>query len=147
MMDRQTSPSWQLVILLAAVGLVRPLLSVVGAYDALGGPLGPILVTVALAALWVGVVVTARAPNPLGTLTAAGTLYGLLAILLQQGIWNLFHGGAPEEAPSSAPVLVMSWISILVTNTVWGAFLGLIATGLGSLFPRRVTSHDAHHEP
>ena len=116
----------------------------VGTYGVLGGDtLGPILVTAALTALWVGVVVTTHAPNPFGTLAAAGALYGFLAILLQQVIWNLVLGGAPEEAPSSAPVLMMSWISILVTNTVWGTFLGLIATGLGRLLPRRASSYDA----
>jgi hypothetical protein len=133
-MNRQKTMRWDLVLLLAAIGLVRPLLSIAGAYDAAGdSPLAPVLVTVAIAAVWVGVVVTTRAPNSLATLTLAGTLYGVFAIVLQQVVWNLFLGGAPEEAPSSAPVLVMSWISILVTNTIWGAFLGFIASGFRRL--------------
>ena len=136
-MDRRTSPRWDLILLLGAVGLVRPLLSIVGGYDGLGGGTrGPILVTAALAVLWGSVVVATRAPNPVGTLAAAGALYGIFAILLQQAIWNLFLGGAPEGA-SSGPVLAMSWVSILLTNAIWGAFLGLVASGLVRLLPCR----------
>ena len=61
---------------------------------------------------WVGVVVATRVPSPLATLVFAGGLYGVFAILLQQTIWNVFLGSAPEGAPSSAPVLVMSWVGI-----------------------------------
>ena len=136
-MDRRTGPRWDLVLILGAVGLVRPLLSIVGGDDVLGGgPRGPILVTAALAVLWVSVVVTTRAPNPVGTLAAAGALYGILAILLQQAIWKLSLGDAPEGA-SPGPVLAMSWVSILLTNAIWGAFLGLVASGLVRLLPRR----------
>jgi hypothetical protein len=85
----------------------------------------------------VGAVVATRAPNPLVTLVLAGTLYGVFAILLQQVEWNLFLGDAPEGAPSSGPVLAMSWVSILITNAIWGALLGLVAAGLGRLLPRR----------
>jgi hypothetical protein len=134
----RTDLRWGMISLLAAIGLVRPLLSITGVYDSLGGgPLAPVLVTIAIAALWVGAVVATRAPNPLLTLTVAGGLYGTFAILLQQIMWNVVLGGVPEAAPSSAPILVISWISILVTNTIWGAFLGLLATVLGNLLPPR----------
>jgi hypothetical protein len=117
---------------------VRPLLSITGFYDALGGDTwAPALVTILIAAVWVGVVVAARAPNPLVTLVLVGGLYGVFAILLQQVIWNLVLGSVPEGAPSSVPMVVTSWVSILVTNTIWGAFLGLLATVFGRLLPRR----------
>lgn len=139
-MNRRTTTGlrWGLILLLGALGLVRPLLSILGAYDALGeGALGPIVVTAILAVVWVGVVLVARAPNPLLTLTLAGVSYGILSILLQQIAWNLFLDGPPAEAPSSAPILVVSWVAILVTNAVWGALLGLIAMALGRLLPGR----------
>ena len=98
--------------------------------------MAPVLITIAIAVVWVGAVVATRAPNPLPTL-AAGGLYGVFAILLQQIMWNIVLGGVPEAAPSSAPILVILWISILVTNTIWGAFLGLLATVLGNLLPPR----------
>lgn len=136
-MVRPTSPPWSLVAALAALGLARPLLSIAGAYQFLGTPWTPMIVTALISALWVGVVVLARAPNPLFTLTAVGGLYGVLAIILQQVIWNLILGGPPEEAPSSAPILVVSWLAVVVTNAIWGAFLGLVALGIGRLLPRR----------
>jgi hypothetical protein len=113
-------------------------LSITGFYDALGGASWtPTLITILIAAVWVGVVVTARASNPLVTLVLVGGLYGVFAILLQQVIWNLILGGVPEDAPSSVPVVVMSWVSILVTNAIWGVFLGLLATVFGRLLPGR----------
>jgi hypothetical protein len=76
--NRRANPSWGLISLLAAVGLVRPLLTIAGVYDALGvGPVGPLIVTAIVAALWVGAVVATRAPNPLVTLVLVGTLYGV----------------------------------------------------------------------
>lgn len=134
--DRRTGQGWGLVTFLAALGLIRPLLSIAGAYDEGLRPWGPVVVTGLVAALWVGIVVVTRVPNPLLTLIAAGVSYGLLAILLQQILWHLFLGGAPEEAPSSVPVLALSWVSIVVTNAIWGAFLGLVALGLGRLTSR-----------
>lgn len=147
-MNRQTTTGlrWGLILLLGALGLVRPLLSILGAYDALGGgTLGPIAVTAILAFVWVGVVAVTRVPNPLLTLTLAGASYGVLAILLQQIAWNIFLDGPPAEAPSSAPVLVVSWVAILVTNAIWGAFLGLLATVFGRLLPRRGPRRDPRH--
>ena len=58
-------------------------------------------------------------------------------MLLQQLVWNLLLGGAPEGAPSSGTVLVLSWASILVANTIWGALLGLQAAGMRRLLERR----------
>lgn len=83
--NQQTGLRWGLIFFLAGLGLLRPLLSIAGGYNALGGgPLGPPVVTAAVAALWVGIVVAAHAPNPFLTLTVAGVLYGVFAILLQQ---------------------------------------------------------------
>lgn len=127
-----------MVVALAVVGLIRPLLSIFGAYEALGaGAWTPLVVTALIAALWVGAVLITRAPRPLVTLLAAGASYGVLAVILQQVIWNLLPGGAPVGAPSSGPILVMSWVSIVVTNTVWGVLLGLVALGLRRLLPGR----------
>ncbi len=128
---------WALIAFLGAVALVRPLLSIAGAYDFLGGATGRVVVTVLIAAIWIGVVLSRRVPNPLLTLAAAGAAYGVFTIVLQQIMWNLVLGEVPAEAPDTAPILVISWIAILVTNTIGGAFLGLIATGLRRLLPRR----------
>jgi hypothetical protein len=132
------SVRWELIVPLAFLALARPLLSIAGAYETLGGgALGPLLVTALLAVVWVATVVLTRAPKPLVTLLLVGALYGLLAIALQQLLWNLSPGGVPEEAPSSTPVLVVSWASILATNAIWGALLGLVAAGIRRLVERR----------
>src|SRR5918997_1222337 len=137
-MNRQTNLRWNLIVLLAVLDLLRPLLSITGVYDSPGGSFwAPVLVTTMVSAVWVGVVGVTPSSS---ALALAGALYGVFAIVLQQIIWSLVLGGAPEGAPSSAPVLVMSWGSILVTNTVWGAFLGLLATGVCRLLPRRGTA-------
>ncbi len=136
-MGRQdASLRWGVIFTLAILGLVRPLLSIAGAYEFLGGAVGRVVVTILIAAVWVSVVVIGRVPNPLLTLVAVGGIYGVFAIVLQQIIWNVFLGGAPEGAPSSAPILVISWISIIVINTIWGAVLGLLAVGLRRQLPQ-----------
>ena len=72
MVRKETSLRWGLIFALAILGLVRPLLSILGAYGSLEGPWGPILVTILIAALWVGVVVIGRVPKPVLTLAVAG---------------------------------------------------------------------------
>jgi hypothetical protein len=90
MIHQEAALTWGLIFVLGALGLVRPLLSILGAYENLEGLWGPILVTIFIAAIWVGVVVGPGAPNPLATLVLVGASYGLFAIVLQQLTWNLF---------------------------------------------------------
>jgi membrane-anchored protein YejM (alkaline phosphatase superfamily) len=132
-MNQLANLRWGLIAFLGVVALVRPLLSIAGAYDYLGGATGRVVVTILIAAVWIGAVVTLRVPRSLLTLAAAGTAYGLFTIFLQQVMWNLVLGEVPAEAPDSTPILVVSWVAILLTNTIYGAILGLVATGLGRL--------------
>ena len=127
---------WALILVLAVVGLVRPLLSILGAYGSIERPWGPVLVTILIAAIWVGIVAVGHVPSPILTLAAVGAAYGVLAIVLQQIMWSLFLNGPPEGAPTSAPTLMISWVAIVVTNTIWGTLLGLLAAGGRSLLPR-----------
>ena len=136
-MNQLANLRWGLIAVLGAIALVRPLLSMAGAYDFLGGAAGRVVVTVLIAAIWIGVVVIRRVPNPLLTLAAAGAAYGVFTMVLQQIMWNLVLGEVPAEAPDTAPILVISWIAILVTNTIYGAFLGLVATVVDRVLPRR----------
>lgn len=115
---------------LAILGLVRPLLSILGVYGNFEGPWGPILVTIFIAAIWVGAVVIGGVPNPLVTLAVVGGVYGVLAIVLQQTMWNVFLEGPPEGAPSSVPIMMIGWVSIIATNMIWGAILGVVALGV-----------------
>jgi hypothetical protein len=144
-MNQFANLRWGLIVFLGAVALVRPLLSIAGAYDFLGGAAGRVVVTMLIAAVWIGAVVILRVPRPLLTLAAAGAAYGLFTIFLQQLMWNFVLGEVPAEAPDSTPILVVSWVAILVTNTIYGAILGLLATGLGRLLPG--TSLGNTHRP
>ena len=38
---------------MVALGLARPLLSILGAYESIEGPWGPVLVAILIAAIWV----------------------------------------------------------------------------------------------
>ena len=137
MVQQEASVRWALILTLAAFGLVRPLLSILGAYGSIERPWGPVLVTILISAIWVGVVAAGRVPSPVLTLAAVGAVYGVLAIVLQQIMWTILLDGPPEGAPSSAPILMISWIAIVVTNTIWGTLLGLLAAGVRSLLARR----------
>ena len=137
MVRQETSLRWGLIFALAVLGLIRPLLSILGVYGSFEGPWGPILVTTFIAAIWVGAMIMGGVPNPLLTLAVVGAVYGVLAILLQQTMWNLFLSGPPAGASPWVPILVTSWISLIATNTIWGAFLGLVAAGIRRLLPGR----------
>ncbi|AGZ42543.1 hypothetical protein [Actinoplanes friuliensis] len=123
-----TELRWPLIAGLALLGLVRPVLSITGVYDALGGfghPWAPLLVTLLIAVVQVAVVVLARVRQPLLTLTFAGLGYGVAAILLNLALQPLL---ASAEA-----IPVPGYVAILVGNALQGAVLGLIALGLHRL--------------
>jgi hypothetical protein len=126
------STDWPLVAALALLGLVRPLLSILGVYGRVGSPWLSLVVTVIIAAVWIGVVVVWRIPHPFLTLVLAGGLYGAFALVLQQFLARvLSFANAPETLPAFGVV------SIIVTNLVWGAVLGAIAAGLRRARDRR----------
>lgn len=123
---------WKMIVLLAVLGLIRPALNILGVYDTLGTTWLPVIVTVLISVLWVTTVVLRRSPQPLLTLVITGTLYGVLAIALNRAV-EPFLADAP--APMPGPTMA----SIVLTNLIWGALLGLIALGIVSL-RRRTTS-------
>jgi hypothetical protein len=74
-MNRQTNLRWNLIVLLAVLGLARPLLSITSVYSSLGGaPWAPALVTIMIATFWVGIVVVTCSSSPLAALALAGAL-------------------------------------------------------------------------
>lgn len=106
---------WGLIAALAALGLIRPLMGSLGVYPTFPGLATPFLINVLVAALWVGVTVARRVPNPVATLTLVGGLHAILVILLQQLISNL---------ASSNPLPPVAYLSILLTNLFWGRCWG-----------------------
>ena len=114
---------WPLIIGLGLCGLVRPVLSITGALDLPPGkPWTPLLVTLLLAVLWVLVAVRLKVRRPVLTLTLAGVVYGLAAILLNLALQPLL--ASAEWIPIQGYVAIPAW------NALQGAVLGLIAAGL-----------------
>jgi hypothetical protein len=115
---------WPFIIGLGALGLLRPVASLSGLIDLLGRPLGPILITVLIAGSWIAIVIFSRLQRPILTLVLAGVVYAVLAILLSTifpVVTGVFSG------PITNPYAITS---ILITNAIGGALVGLCAWGL-----------------
>jgi hypothetical protein len=130
-MNLQRNLKWRLIIPLAVLALIRPLLSMMGIYRNLPGILEPVLATALIVMIWISVVLARKVPNPVITLAATGGVYGIFVPLLQQFMWNFVL----EKAPATPPPI--AYISIIVTETLWGATVGLIAIGVRRLLFRR----------
>ncbi|MCK1797071.1 hypothetical protein MTQ01_13795 [Streptomyces sp. XM4193] len=121
--DLRTQP-WALIAALGAVGLVRPVLSIIDAYDSgpLEKPVGPILFTVLIAVAWVGAAVVLRIAQPVLTLALVGVAYGVFATVLNIALQPI------KDDAELIPVPGM--IAMIFFNALQGAVLGLIALGL-----------------
>lgn len=117
--------SWPLVLGLAAVGLVRPLFSILGLSDALGRPATPVLLTALITAVWALVVGFSRVRRPVATLVAAGLVYAVAAILLSLVLSPILDGHV--EGPVANPFAI---VPMLLTNAVWGLVAGGLALAL-----------------
>jgi hypothetical protein len=121
----------RLAALLGLLGLARPVLSIVGAYDSgpLAKPVGPLLLTAAISIVWVAAAVLRRVPRPVHTLAAAGVFYALFAILLN---WSLQPFLASAET-----IPLPGYLAMPVFNALQGAVLGLIAWAILRASTRR----------
>jgi hypothetical protein len=115
---------WPLILGLAAVALVRPLLSIVGVMHDLGKPYAPVLITVVISLIWIAAVGLSSVPNPVLTLVFAGLTYGLLSIVLSGVLSPILDGEL--KGPLATPVGV-GVVAVLVTNALWGAVTGALA--------------------
>jgi hypothetical protein len=111
---------WSLIVVLGAIALVRPILSILGISTGL--PWVSILATLGIMAIWIGVIVLRRVPHPFVTLVFVGGMYAVLAMVLNVAIQGNF---------SKLPAIGI--VGILVTNLIWGAISGLIAVGIRRL--------------
>ncbi|MEU8819294.1 hypothetical protein [Actinoplanes sp. NPDC048796] len=111
----------RLAVVLGLLGLVRPVLSIVGAYDSgpLAKPVGPLLITGLIAVVWVMAAVVRRVPNPVATLALAGVAYAVAAILLN---WSLQPFLASAET-----IPLPGYAGMLIFNALQGAVLGGLA--------------------
>lgn len=127
---------WRLVLGLGAFALIRPVLHMTGAMDALGMPLAPILATVGISVVWIAVVVGARIAQPLLTLVFVGLTYGVLSILLSAVLSPVLTGELQGPLATGYGFAV---IPVLSVNAVWGAVAGVIASAFAGA--RNGSSH------
>ncbi len=115
---------WVTIIALGAFSLVRPVLSIVGAYDdgPLEKPVGPLIFTALIIVVWIGTAVLRRFPRPLESLAFVGVTYGVLALLLNLSLQPFLDDAEVPPVPGM--------IGILVFNAAQGAVCGLIALAL-----------------
>ncbi|WP_438388782.1 hypothetical protein [Actinopolyspora saharensis] len=114
---------WLTIVVLAVVGLVQPALGMLGVYTTLGRPWTPLVVAALIAVFWVATVVVRHVPHPLLTLVIIGGGYGVLAVVLNRVVWSL-AGLGQVSMPAG------NMVSIVLSNIIWGALLGLIAVGI-----------------
>lgn len=121
---------WPLIIGMGALALIRPFLNITGLMENLGRPLGPLLITLLISLAWLAIVALNRVHNPLRTLVWTGVTYGVFAILLSALLSPLLEGH--YSGPLRSPIAT---ISVLITNTIWGGLVGLVALGIRKATP------------
>jgi hypothetical protein len=125
-----------MVILLAAIAAIRVPLHDLGIVQE-GSAAAWLLVFVPLA-VWVGVVLKRRVPNPFLALLAVGLVYGVMLAAIHQVFWGVAFGGDPPSlggnlegalAPGleSLTLRAASIPSSIVTGAVLGAAAGALA--------------------
>ncbi|APX34068.1 hypothetical protein BH708_16675 [Brachybacterium sp. P6-10-X1] len=122
---------WPLIIGLGLAGLVRPVTTIV--LDLAGLDLGaavPLGWTLIISLLWIGAVGLTRTPRPILTLTLAGVVYAVGAILLSGILSPLLLGHL--AGPLANPLAI---VPMLVTNVAWGALAGALALLLQRVRP------------
>ncbi|MGY5764753.1 hypothetical protein ACXET9_06075 [Brachybacterium sp. DNPG3] len=132
-------PAWGIALGLGALALVRPVIRILldQAGVELFGPLLPLATTALISLVWVLAAVLLRTRSPLATLTAAGIVYALLAIVLSGVLSPLLTGTL--SGPLAHPFAILP---MLLTNALWGLACGAIALGLQSSLHRRPAPSD-----
>lgn len=134
-------PQWNLIVPLAALGLVSAIMHVYHVYDT--APRAEGLIWTATLVTWVAVVVAKKTAGPFLTLTLTGGLSGLLAAIIQQLYWEKFWLGVQNYDTLSVNVLDPVVRAIAVGSSVaagllWGMAAGAIAAALCRLlYPKK----------
>ena len=116
---------WPLIIGMGALALVRPFMNITGLMEGLGRPFGPLLVAVLISVAWLAIVVLGRVRQPLLTLVFTGLTYGVFAIVISGVLSPILEGEL--SGPLANPIAI---VPVLLTNALWGLFVGLIAWAL-----------------
>ena len=120
--------NWPWILGFALIALVRPLFSILGLSDAFGKPATPILLTVAITAVWVLIAGFGKVRDPLITLVGAGVAYAVIVAVGSAILSPILTGQL--QGPLAMP---FSIIPLLLLNAVWGAVAGALAMVLQRL--------------
>jgi hypothetical protein len=142
------------IILLAAIAAIRVPLHDLGIVPE-GSVVAGLLVFVPLA-IWLTVVLGRRVANPFLTLVVTGFAYGVMLALIHQLLWATAHDGSPpslggnlegERGPGLEAVVfrTSAFLSSLVTGTLMGAVVGVLAWVIQRLRRIRPAVPDAPH--
>lgn len=115
---------WSTVFILVGIGLIRPLINLGGPLDDVG-PAAAILISVVIAVAWIAVTVSMRVKKPVLVLAAAGAFYAILSVLLSVVLQTTFPEALGETPVSTSLLLTAGLAGALITNVIWGAFLGM----------------------
>lgn len=114
---------WVLIAGLAALALLRPVVSIVlYQLDVSDPPAVPVLITAAISLVWVGVVGLSNVRRPVQVLVATGLAYGVASILLSAVVSPVLTGRL--QGPLAMPVAI---VPVLIFNAGWGAVTGVLA--------------------
>ena len=119
---------WMLILILALIQLTRPVLSTAGFFDNYR-PQGPITATALIALIWIGVAVVGNVREPVKVLAMAGATYAVIGVAMAVFLQTFFTW-SPEETASIPLLLTAGLLGGVVVNVIWGALLGLVATGI-----------------
>src|ERR687898_3174095 len=134
MKEQLRQSPWNLIFLLAVVQLIRPILSTAGFFDSFR-PQGPIIATALIALIWIGVAVVGNVREPVKVLALAGATYAVIGVGMAVFLQTFFTW-SPEETASIPLLLTAGLIGGIVVNVIWGALLGLVATGINRAVKR-----------
>jgi hypothetical protein len=123
----QSGRKWLLIPGLASLALIRPIMNMVGLSQAIGQPFAGIAVTLLISLVWLAVAVRARVSRPVVTLMLTGLVYGIFAILISAVLTPILTGHLQGPATH-----VFAFVSVLLTNAVWGLVVGVIARAVMS---------------
>lgn len=122
-MNTIKSLNWPLILALGALALLRPIVRIVADRLDVSTPAAvPIILTLAISAVWIVVVGLSTTAHPVLTLLFTGLTYAVLSIILSAVLSPILTGEL--QGPLAMPIAI---ISVLLINAVWGAAAGGLA--------------------
>jgi hypothetical protein len=114
---------WPLVLGLGALALARPVTNTVFDQTGADRPAGlPVILTVVITVVWVGVVGLRDIARPVLTLVCTGLAYAVFATVLSAALSPMLTGEL--QGPLAKPFAI---VPMLLVNGAWGAAAGGLA--------------------